>query len=134
MKVRGRNCIWIPTNVLIAIWNIEKVSHYVFAPRIFITSIITIVLYWDKKWMLGFLINITKINLALIPTWQPQGRDLFSISTEFISINSHQTPHFWMDCSALPIKGMTETKDAWRRCLRHVLLSLLCSSEYQTVI
>lgn len=88
-----------------------------------------------QKMNVGFLNKHNKnqscSNPHLAATRQ---RDLFSISTEFVSISSHQTPHFWRDCSALPIEGMTETKEAWWRCLKHVLRRPLCSSEYQTII
>ena len=48
-KVIETNCRRICTSMLIAICNIEIVSYYVFAPQIFITSIIEVVLCQDKN-------------------------------------------------------------------------------------
>lgn len=64
--VRETICGWNLTNVLVAIWHM-RVSHCVIAPQITITTVIIIVIFLGQKKMLGFLINITKINLATKP-------------------------------------------------------------------
>lgn len=77
-RVREIICGWNPTNVLVAIWDIESLSlcHCPTGIRYKCNYSCPLL---GQKWMLGFLMNITKINLATNPNLAaPRHRSLFN--------------------------------------------------------